>query len=127
MYNKIKQCPDDLPNEVIVSPIGRRLKAIRENAELSRGELARQLGYSTRQLQKYETGVEPIAVLTLLRIAEILKVSVWSFIEDEQGNLIDSQEQRDLYHWRSTNYPKLIDFMRSMNDEEPPLTMRKQA
>ncbi len=111
--------------------IGQRLKDIRESVNCSRQALADALECSVTQIYKYERGTNRIAVTTLLSIAEVLNISVWDFIEDENGQLIDSQEQRALYYWRSLNHPQIqdgfIDLMQCVGGINPPLKNRRQV
>ncbi len=105
--------------------IGLRLKALRNCTGITRKDLAQFLEISTQQIQKYESGINRLSVSTLLRIANFMNVPIWDFIEDENGMLIDSQEQRALYYWRSLNHPKLqsgfIDLMQCVSNAQEPI------
>lgn len=60
--------------------IGRRLRERRILLGLSQDELARRIGLSFQQLQKYETGENRISAARLYSIAQVLDVSItWFF------------------------------------------------
>ena len=111
--------------------IGLRLKALRNCAGITRKDLAQFLEISVQQIQKYENGANRLSVSTLLKIANFINVPIWDFIEDENGVLIDSQEQRALYYWRSLNHPKLqsefIDLMQCVSDAQKTIEKRGQV
>lgn len=62
--------------------VGARLRALREQAGVSRRDLSSALGVSTQQLYKYETGVNRISVSFLHSASGALNVSIHDFLED---------------------------------------------
>lgn len=70
--------------------IGRRIRARRMECRLSQNELAKRIGVTLQQVQKYEGGANRIGAGRLERISEALDVPVaFFFTEDEaiQANL----------------------------------------
>lgn len=63
--------------------IGRRLAQLRLAAGLTQGGLARSLGLSFQQVQKYEAGTNRVSASRLVRIAELLGGSVLDFLPVE--------------------------------------------
>lgn len=62
--------------------VGQRLHMARCAARMTQNALAKHLGMSFQQIQKYEKGTSRIAATTLLRISQILNVSLGYFFED---------------------------------------------
>jgi transcriptional regulator with XRE-family HTH domain len=56
--------------------LGHRLKQLRLLAGMTQQQLARQLGVSTQQMQKYESGINQMAVGQLLAVARAFDVAV---------------------------------------------------
>lgn len=56
--------------------IGARIRAARRDRGLTQGELARAIGKSGQQVQKYESGENHVTATTLLSIARALDVPV---------------------------------------------------
>ena len=52
------------------------LKLARIKAELSQSELAKKIGVQSFSISRYETGVQYPSIETLLKMSEVLKVSV---------------------------------------------------
>src|SRR5262250_2895849 len=63
--------------------IGRRMRQLRERAELSQSEVGALLEVSYQQVQKYERGDNRISVDKLQRLAEVLRVPMTSFSADK--------------------------------------------
>jgi transcriptional regulator with XRE-family HTH domain len=55
------------PNEYISNYIGQRIRERRKLLKLSQGELAKAVGISPQQIQKYESGANQISVVRLLK------------------------------------------------------------
>lgn len=67
---------DDDARRKLLRPIGERLREAREQAGMSRVELARVLGLAEgNPMYKYETGLRPLSVLHVIAAAEALNVS----------------------------------------------------
>lgn len=62
--------------------LGARIRKRRRAVGLTQVKFGERLGVSFQQLQKYETGVNRIAVSTLVVMAEILAVSIIEILED---------------------------------------------
>jgi transcriptional regulator with XRE-family HTH domain len=67
------------------SQVGQSIRAHRLIAGMSQNELARQLGVSFQQVQKYEKGRNRVGAGRLPRIAEILNIPVSAFFHEETG------------------------------------------
>jgi transcriptional regulator with XRE-family HTH domain len=65
--------------------VGERIRVRRTELGLTQEELARQLGISYQQVQKYETGANRISAGRLYEIAEELRVGVACFFEDYES------------------------------------------
>jgi transcriptional regulator with XRE-family HTH domain len=66
--------------------IGARIRARRRELGLSQADLARHIGVSFQQVQKYERGANRVAGSTLMTIANALKTTVgWMVGEDGAG------------------------------------------
>lgn len=52
-----------------------RIRAIREDKDISQRDLARLLGTTPQQMSKYETGQQEMTVTRLFKVCEILGVS----------------------------------------------------
>lgn len=75
--------------------LGRRLRQIREERGLSQEKLAREIGVVFQQIQKYEAGVNRISCSRLLKILEVLNISIIDFfagIEISERPLISEEE-----------------------------------
>lgn len=62
--------------------LGRRIRQRRKELGYSQGQLARHLGISFQQVQKYEHGVNRVSYSRLAEIAQALHISVSSFVSD---------------------------------------------
>lgn len=85
-----------LPNDIDIY-VGAKVRACRENRGLSQDRLARQLGISFQQLQKYEKGTNRISVGRLQAIASVLDIPIGQFFKgiDEQAALGDRNPDPD--------------------------------
>jgi len=101
--------------------IGKRLRAIRQCANVSRKQLADHLGYTQQQISKYENGYNEIRFQTMVEIADFLNANIMDFIVDENGKVIESNAQRAVYQLHALNSPvlqsKFIDLMECINTE----------
>ena len=61
--------------------VGLRIRMIRELRQLSQGELGAAIGVTFQQVQKYEAGMNRVAVSTLVDIAHALRVSAALLLE----------------------------------------------
>jgi len=74
--------PDPLDVEV-----GRKVRALRLNKNMSQERLAEALGLTFQQVQKYERGTNRISAGRLQRIAKILDVQTSIFFPDTTSRL----------------------------------------
>jgi len=72
-------------NTPIDKEIGLRIRALRIDADMSQDVLAHSLGVSFQQIQKYEKGVNRIAVSRLIEVARALKTTPLSLIPWDQS------------------------------------------
>ena len=77
MLHKTKGSPTDV--DVI---IGQNLKKIRKSMGVSQSELADKIGITFQQIQKYEKGVNRLAVSRLIDISHALNVNVSTFYDN---------------------------------------------
>jgi transcriptional regulator with XRE-family HTH domain len=61
---------------------GDRMRARRLMIKMSQDDLAKSLGLSFQQVQKYEKGVNRISAASMVRIAEILDIDVGYFYDE---------------------------------------------
>ncbi len=65
--------------------VGRRMRQQREMRGLTQVDLARQLGLSFQQVQKYETGANRISSSRLWQVCDVLDVTPGYFFEGLEG------------------------------------------
>jgi transcriptional regulator with XRE-family HTH domain len=76
--------PKKAPNPVDVH-VGSRVRMRRKMLAMSQGKLARALGLTFQQVQKYEKGMNRIGGSRLHQMSHILQVPVAFFFEDAPG------------------------------------------
>ncbi len=64
--------------------IGRRLRVLRNERQMSQAALADAVGITFQQIQKYEKGANRISCSTLIEIAAVLSVPVTDFLPTER-------------------------------------------
>jgi transcriptional regulator with XRE-family HTH domain len=74
--------------------VGRRVRALRLERDMSQTALADQLGLTFQQVQKYEKGVNRIGAGRLQTIAEIFQVAITDLFADNQPT---AQGQQSVY------------------------------
>lgn len=78
--------------------VGKRIRLQRRERKLTQPQLAHHVGITSQQLQKYESGVNRIAVGKLVEIATVLKVEMNVFfdriptVSPSNDNRIDNPE-----------------------------------
>lgn len=81
--------------------VGNRVRARRVMTGLSQVKLAKQVGLTFQQIQKYEKGTNRICASRLFEFAQILDVPVEYFFQDTDGDLefsrTDGQDEGDAY------------------------------
>jgi transcriptional regulator with XRE-family HTH domain len=75
------------PNDVLV---GANLRLHRNVAKMSQTDMAKALGVTFQQVQKYEKGTNRLSAGKLLTVAGLLKVPVTAFYEGAKGMAKDS-------------------------------------
>ncbi len=65
--------------------VGRRMRQQRELRGLTQVELARQLGLSFQQIQKYESGANRISSSRMWQVCEVLDMTPGHFFEGLEG------------------------------------------
>ncbi|TPM30033.1 helix-turn-helix transcriptional regulator [Mesorhizobium sp. B2-3-4] len=70
--------------------VGRQIAAVRVQSDVSQAQLARSIGISFQQLQKYENARNRVSASMLYEIASSLGVPVNRFFEGLPGNETDS-------------------------------------
>jgi transcriptional regulator with XRE-family HTH domain len=100
---------------------GEKLRARRLMMQVSQDDLAKALGLSFQQIQKYEKGVNRMSAATLAQIAAILKVKVQYFFDDVPGGAKNNKEIKTPVLVKMTlaaHGPRLIDaFLNLKNDK----------
>ncbi|SER69511.1 Transcriptional regulator, contains XRE-family HTH domain [Tranquillimonas rosea] len=71
--------------------VGRQLKTARHLRELSQGDVARNLGVSFQQVQKYESGTNRVSASRLFELAVMLHVPPGYFFDGLSG--LDSPDE----------------------------------
>lgn len=66
--------------------VGRQIAAVRVHSDVSQAQLARSIGISFQQLQKYETARNRVSASMLYEIARSLDVPVSRFFDGLPGN-----------------------------------------
>jgi ribosome-binding protein aMBF1 (putative translation factor) len=75
--------------------IGRRLRQRRVLLAISQEELARRIGLSFQQLQKYEVGENRISAARLFKLSEILAVPISWFFRPAMGRRLTGIPEGD--------------------------------
>ena len=66
--------------------VGWRIRSLRERSGISQAAMARRLGISFQQLQKYESGKNRISAGRLKMVAELLELPVESFFQNDEAS-----------------------------------------
>ena len=66
--------------------LGKRIKKFRTEQELTQAQVAEKLGVTQQLIATYENGKRRLPVLALLKIAEILQISVDDLLGIEHKN-----------------------------------------
>ena len=62
--------------------LGHRLRQIREAQGLSQEKLAKEIGVVFQQIQKYESGINRMSCSLLLKMLEVMHISIIDFFAD---------------------------------------------
>lgn len=107
---KVFDCP-------IVARIGSRLTKLRNERELTQGQLAQMCNLKLQQIYKHEAGYTGITVSRLLAIARALEVSPEYFYEEEGEESVGAQRSALLHYFgemSSAERAQLINFASSL-------------
>ncbi|PZP54207.1 MAG: transcriptional regulator [Micavibrio aeruginosavorus] len=74
--------------------IGQRIRLRRNILGMTQSALAEQLGVSFQQIQKYETGKNKVYASKLYHIAQILKMPLTDFFEEEKPRKKGMSDQK---------------------------------
>ena len=85
----------------IDAQIGAYLRSLRKDSGLSQIELAKTLGVSYQQLQKYETGQNRLSASRLHQVAQIFEISVAKMFGEEAQSKQDCEIDRLLQFART--------------------------
>ena len=87
-----------MPNPVDIY-VGKRMRQRREMQGLPQKELARRLGISFQQVQKYERGANRIGCSRLFDLSRVLDVDIGYFFEDMPSDVANSSPARRQGGW----------------------------
>lgn len=74
--------------------IGKRIQQLRAHRKISQTKLADDLGLSTQQIQKYESGKNRISASNLYIVAKVFKTPLHNFYPDFERDLLTPHKQR---------------------------------
>ena len=74
VYNPFGTAPEDFDRETAPSRIGRRIRAIRQEEDMSQGDLGEKVGLNANRIQQYENGARNPKFELCKQIAEALEV-----------------------------------------------------
>ena len=122
VYNPFGTAPEDFDRETALSHIGRRIRAIRQEEDMSRGELGEKVGLNANRIQQYENGARNPKFELCKQIAEALKVEVSALLDPQVASYIGAMfvffEMETLYDLRlkEVDGQMCICFGESQND-----------
>ena len=103
-YNPFGQSMEDFNRETAGSRIGRRIRAIRTENNLSQGELGSKVGLNANRIQQYENGARKPKFDLCKRIAEALEVEASALLDPQVASYIGAMyaffEMETLYDLR---------------------------
>lgn len=105
--------------------VGKRLKERRLTLRMSQTDLGASAGISFQQIQKYERGVNRVAISMLNKFAEALRVPVTYFLPEDQGGmaLASSNKTGGYQAGPSKDVQELMALFESIDDPK----LRKQV
>jgi transcriptional regulator with XRE-family HTH domain len=99
---------------------GEKLRALRLATKISQDDLAKALGLTFQQIQKYEKGVNRISAAAIVRIAAVLEVNVQYFFDELPTGVKNNKEIKTPVFVEMSlvaHGPRLIDaFLNLKND-----------
>lgn len=75
--------------------IGKRIRMLRFERQMSQSELATAMDMSFQQIQKYEKGANRVSAATLYKLAELFDVPIASFFPDNQSAVVEPEADRE--------------------------------
>lgn len=99
---------------LIMTTIGKKIKAIRKNKHLKQGDLAKRLKMTSAQLCRIEGSKNPPSVKTLARIAKALNISLSELMDESQPtseNTFCSSDQTRIYGNAEPSNPTSADLL----------------
>lgn len=104
IYNPFGTSPEDFDRETAGSRIGRRIRAIRQEEDMSQGELGEKVGLNANRIQQYENGARNPKFDLCKQIAEALEVEVSALLDPQVASYIGAMfaffEMETLYDLR---------------------------
>ena len=104
VYNPFGTAPEDFDRETAGSRIGRRIRAIRKEGDMSQGELGEKVGLNANRIQQYENGARNPKFELCKQIAEALEVEANALLDPQVANYIGAMfaffEMETLYDLR---------------------------
>ena len=91
--------------------IGHKIKLRRKSLGLTQDQLARCLGLTFQQIQKYESGVNNVSICNLYKLSKILKVNVNYFI----NNNIINKDNTDI---ETKELAKIVEYYNKIKNRE---------
>lgn len=91
--------------------IGHKIKLRRKSLGLTQDQLARHLGLTFQQIQKYESGVNNVSICNLYKLSKILKVNVNYFI----NNNIINKDNTDI---ETKELAKVVEYYNKIKNRE---------
>lgn len=91
--------------------IGHKIKLRRKSLGLTQDQLARYLGLTFQQIQKYESGVNNVSICNLYKLSKILKVNVNYFI----NNNIINKDNTDI---ETKELAKIVEYYNKIKNRE---------
>lgn len=104
VYNPFGQSPEDFDRETAGSRIGRRIRAIRQEEEISQSELGEKVGLNANRVQQYENGARNPKFELCKQFAEALEVETSALLDPQIASYIGAMyaffEMETLYDLR---------------------------
>lgn len=122
VYNPFGTSPEDLDRDMAGSRIGRRIRAIRQEEDMSQGELGEKVGLNANRIQQYENGARNPKFDLCKQIAEALEVEASALLDPQVASYIGAMfaffEMETLYDLRlkEVDGQMCICFGESQND-----------
>lgn len=111
-------------NQNVYIAVGRRIKLRRHMLSLTQSEVAKQLGVTFQQLQKYENGTDRLSAGRLYDLSDILKAPVDYFFEDlrpapgSEAEVVEQEDDRKIGLEKSRQGIKLLRAFAKLPDDK---------